>query len=114
MTTTDDMREAVRETYGARAREVASQAPGTRAAGVRSRYYAGADDLPETVVSYGCGNPVAIAGLQPGETVVDLGSGAGLDCFLSAQQVGPTGRVIGVDMTDEMLALAEQNRAKIR
>jgi arsenite methyltransferase len=111
--TTDDVREAVREAYGARAREVAAEAPGARAAGVRSRYYAGADDLPETVVSYGCGNPVAIAGLQPGETVIDLGSGAGLDCFLSAQQVGPTGRVIGVDMTDDMLALAEQNRAKV-
>jgi arsenite methyltransferase len=113
MTTTDDVRDAVRETYGARAREVAAEAPGARAAGVKARYYQGADDLPETVVSYGCGNPVAIAGLQPGETVVDLGSGAGLDCFLSAQQVGPTGRVIGVDMTDEMLALAEQNRAKV-
>lgn len=110
---TDDVRQAVREAYGARAREVAAEAPAARAAGVKARYYAGADDLPETVVSYGCGNPVAIAALQPGETVIDLGSGAGLDCFLSAQQVGPTGRVIGVDMTDEMLALAESNRAKV-
>jgi SAM-dependent methyltransferase len=113
VTTGDDVRDAVREAYGSRARAVASDAPGTRAAGVKSRYYEGAEDLPDTVVSYGCGNPVAIAGLQAGETVLDLGSGAGLDCFLSAQQVGPTGRVIGVDMTDEMLALAEQNRAKV-
>ncbi|MDA0302392.1 MAG: arsenite methyltransferase [Chloroflexi bacterium] len=113
MTTSDDVREAVREAYGSRAREVAAEAPGARAAGAKARYYEGADDMPETVVSYGCGSPVAIAGLQPGETVLDLGSGAGLDCFLSAQQVGPTGRVIGLDMTDDMLALAEQNRAKV-
>lgn len=113
MTSHDEVREAVREAYGTRAREVAAEAPGERAAGVKSRYYQGADDLPETVVSYGCGNPVAIAGLQPGETVLDLGSGAGLDCFLSAQHVGPTGRVIGVDMTDDMLELAERNRVKV-
>ena len=109
----DDIRTAVREAYGARARAVASEAPGDGAAGVRSRFYEDAGGLPATAVSYGCGNPVAIAGLQPGESVLDLGSGAGLDCFLSAQQVGPSGHVIGVDMTDEMLALAEQNRAKI-
>lgn len=113
MTADNEIRQAVRDAYGARAREVASEAPGTQAAGVKSRFYRGAEELPETVVSYGCGNPVAIAGLQPGETVLDLGSGAGLDCFLSAQQVGPAGRVIGVDMTDDMLALAEQNRAKV-
>lgn len=69
--------------------------------------------MPDTVVSYGCGNPTAIAGLTTGETVLDLGSGAGLDCFLSARQVGHEGRVIGVDMTDEMLALAESNRLKL-
>jgi SAM-dependent methyltransferase len=69
--------------------------------------------LPESVVSYGCGNPIAIAGLQAGEVVLDLGSGAGLDCFLAAQRVGPEGRVIGLDMTDEMLALAKQNKAKL-
>jgi len=63
--------------------------------------------MPESVVSYGCGNPLAIAGLQHGEVVLDLGSGAGLDCFLAGQRVGPEGRVIGLDMTDEMLALAE-------
>jgi SAM-dependent methyltransferase len=61
----------------------------------------------------GCGNPQAIAGMQPGETVVDLGSGAGFDCFLAARQVGDAGRVIGIDMTHEMLAKARDNAAKI-
>ena len=61
----------------------------------------------------GCGNPQAIAQMQPGETVVDLGSGAGFDCFLAARQVGPAGQVIGVDMTHEMLAKARQNAARI-
>lgn len=60
----------------------------------------------------GCGNPQAIADLQPGETVLDLGSGAGFDCFLAARGVGSTGRVIGVDMTPEMLARAQENAAK--
>ncbi len=61
----------------------------------------------------GCGNPQAIAAMKPGEVVVDLGSGAGFDCLLAARQVGPKGRVIGVDMTHEMLAKARQNAAKI-
>jgi SAM-dependent methyltransferase len=61
----------------------------------------------------GCGNPQAIAEMQPGETVVDLGSGAGFDCFLAAQQVGDTGRVIGVDMTHEMLKKARDTAARI-
>ena len=61
----------------------------------------------------GCGNPQAIAEMQPGETVVDLGSGAGFDCFLAAQQVGNTGHVIGVDMTHEMLKKARDNAARI-
>ena len=61
----------------------------------------------------GCGNPQAIAAMQPGEVVVDLGSGAGFDCFLAAQQVGDTGRVIGVDMTHEMLKKARDNAARI-
>ena len=63
--------------------------------------------------SRGCGNPQAIAALVPGQTVLDLGSGGGLDCFLAAQQVGPTGYVYGVDMTDEMLTLARRNAASI-
>ncbi len=72
-------------------------------------------DLPASVtdVSLGCGNPTAIAGLKPGETVLDLGSGGGIDCFIAAKKVGPTGRVIGVDMTDSMLALANQNKTKL-
>ncbi len=61
----------------------------------------------------GCGNPQAIAAMRSGETVVDLGSGAGFDCFLAARQVGPTGHVIGVDMTHEMLARARANAAKL-
>ncbi len=60
----------------------------------------------------GCGNPQAIASLKPGETVLDLGSGAGFDCFLAARQVGESGRVIGVDMTPEMLARARENARK--
>ena len=60
----------------------------------------------------GCGNPQAIAALRPGETVLDLGSGAGFDCFLAARQVGPAGTVIGVDMTHEMLARARANAAR--
>ena len=71
--------------------------------------------LPETVTeaSLGCGNPTAIASLQSGETVLDLGSGGGIDCFIAARQVGPTGYVIGLDMTSEMIKLANENKAKI-
>jgi SAM-dependent methyltransferase len=67
--------------------------------------------VPETALraSLGCGNPTALAKLEPGETVLDLGSGGGIDVILSARRVGPTGRVYGLDMTDEMLALAESN-----
>ena len=61
----------------------------------------------------GCGNPTAIGKLKPGETVLDLGSGGGFDCFLAARQVGETGRVIGVDMTPEMLARAKENAGKM-
>lgn len=61
----------------------------------------------------GCGNPQAIAAMRPGETVVDLGSGAGFDCLLAARHVGPTGHVIGVDMTHEMLKKARENAAKL-
>jgi arsenite methyltransferase len=70
--------------------------------------------LPETAVlaSLGCGNPTAVADLHPGENVLDLGSGAGLDVLLSARRVGPTGKAYGLDMTDEMLALALHNKAK--
>jgi SAM-dependent methyltransferase len=70
--------------------------------------------IPEGAnLGLGCGNPQAIAAMKPGEVVLDLGSGAGFDCFLAAQQVGPSGRVIGVDMTHEMLTKARENAAKI-
>lgn len=66
-----------------------------------------------TGLSLGCGDPIALAALQPGQTVLDLGAGGGIDCFLAAQRVGPTGRVIGVDMTPEMVEKARRNKAKI-
>jgi SAM-dependent methyltransferase len=71
-------------------------------------------EVPETAVraSLGCGNPAAVAELREGETVLDLGSGGGLDVLLSARRVGPTGKAYGLDMTDEMLALARENQAK--
>jgi SAM-dependent methyltransferase len=71
-------------------------------------------ELPEQAVlaSLGCGNPTALAELKPGETVLDLGSGGGIDVLLSARRVGPTGKAYGLDMTDEMLALANENKRK--
>ena len=71
-------------------------------------------ELPEAAVlaSLGCGNPIAVAELREGERVLDLGSGGGIDVLLSAKRVGPTGRAIGLDMTDEMLALAQKNAAE--
>jgi SAM-dependent methyltransferase len=73
------------------------------------------DDLPDSVTeaSLGCGNPTAIASLQPGEVVLDLGSGGGIDCFLAAKKVGPSGRVIGLDMTTDMIRLARRNAKKM-
>ena len=72
------------------------------------------EGVPEKAVaaSLGCGNPTALAQLQPGETVLDLGSGGGIDVLLSARRVGPTGKAYGLDMTDEMLALARENQQK--
>lgn len=75
------------------------------------------EDLPDLlqnmeIPTFGCGNPTAIASLRPGETVLDLGSGAGLDVLLAAVKVGPTGRVYGLDMTEEMLSEAERNRRR--
>lgn len=119
-----DIREAIREQYGAVARAgAASQgccapsccAPAQDAGQVSSALgYSDAelDAAPEGAnLGLGCGNPQAIAALSPGEVVLDLGSGAGFDAFLAAQQVGDTGRVIGVDMTPDMLARARDNAA---
>ncbi|MGI8926528.1 MAG: arsenite methyltransferase [Tepidiformaceae bacterium] len=82
-----------------------------------ARLYAGTDtaDLPSTVtdVAFGCGNPTAIEALKPGQVVLDLGSGGGIDCFLAAKVVGPAGKVYGVDMTAEMIALARKNAGKV-
>ena len=74
-----------------------------------------AADLPPEVtgLSLGCGDPVTLAALLPGQTVLDLGSGGGIDCFLAARQVGPTGKVIGVDMTSQMIEKARRNREKL-
>lgn len=71
--------------------------------------------IPQDVLDrfYGCGSPILAAGVQPGETVVDLGSGAGIDVFIAAKLVGPAGKAIGVDMTDAMLAVADENRPKV-
>src|SRR5690242_16366472 len=90
--------------------------PGTPGAKSLEMGYSDAElaAVPEGAnLGLGCGNPQAIAAMRPGEVVLDLGSGAGFDCFLAAQQVGPAGRVIGVDMTHEMLKKARENATKI-
>ena len=106
--------ESVRAHYGERARNADSCCGGGSCDTID--LYADADlsALPSEVAGFtlGCGNPTAIAGLQPGEVVVDFGSGGGLDVLLAARQVGPSGFVYGVDMTDDMLALARRNAAK--
>jgi SAM-dependent methyltransferase len=110
-----DVKEIVREHYGRVAAGGAGCCGGSAEAVAEQIGYSGAElgAVPEGAnLGLGCGNPTAIAELRPGETVVDLGSGAGLDCFLAARRVGPTGRVIGVDMTDEMLARARENAAR--
>lgn len=122
----DAIKTTIRETYGQIARKGGSCcapgccAPGTptaadTAAETAKRLGYSDDDLrtvPEGAnLGLGCGNPQAIAALQPGETVLDLGSGGGLDCFLAGQQVGPQGHVIGVDMTADMVELARGNAA---
>ncbi len=98
--------ESVREYYAKQARS-----EGSCCGGGNDLYPAGLlTTLPDDVASFslGCGNPITVAALRSGETVLDLGSGGGLDCFLAAKQVGVTGRVIGVDMTQEMLERARQ------
>jgi arsenite methyltransferase len=122
---TEEIRERVRERYSATARQVASGAVGC--CGSDSACCSGSGNDPITanlyseeeaaqvpleayLASLGCGNPTALARLNPGETVLDLGSGGGIDVLLSAKRVGPTGFAYGLDMTDEMLELAEKNR----
>jgi arsenite methyltransferase len=122
-TTTDELREQVRRRYAESARSVTE---GTANPGCGGGSCCGGDagkfgealydaeqrgELPEaaTLASLGCGNPTAVAELNAGETVLDLGSGGGIDVILSAKRVGPTGTAYGLDMTDEMLALAQLN-----
>ena len=103
------VREAVRERYGAIARG-GSSCCNSSAIGYSPEEEAAAPEGAN--LGLGCGNPQAIAALRPGEVVVDLGSGAGFDCFLAPRAVGPEGRVIGVDMTPDMLTRARANAAK--
>jgi len=131
LTESDAIREAVRERYARAARATASDAccgdsseggccgssPDARVEpGFGSELYASDDQaqLPQTALlaSLGCGNPTAVADLREGETVLDLGSGGGIDVLLSARRVGPSGRAYGLDMTDEMLELARRNAAE--
>jgi len=120
-----DVKNVVREKYGEaalRARGGKSACCGTAPSSasccdpITSNLYdeAQAGGVPDTALnaSLGCGNPTALAQLEPGETVLDLGSGGGIDVLLSARRVGPKGKAYGLDMTDEMLALAEENKRK--
>ena len=120
-----ELKETVREKYGEAALRVksgGSSCCGASAAldgscdPITSNLYDASqtDTLPEAAVlaSLGCGNPTALAELKPGETVLDLGSGGGIDVLLSARRVGPAGKAYGLDMTDEMLALARENQRK--
>ena len=106
--------EEVRQRYAASALQaVAGDAACCGEEGIGAELYSALerDELPDAAVlaSLGCGNPTAVAELREGERVLDLGSGGGIDVLLSAKRVGPTGRAIGLDMTDEMLALAQRN-----
>ncbi|HUT16309.1 MAG TPA: arsenite methyltransferase [Anaerolineae bacterium] len=95
----------------------APSGPANEMTDTATRFYSDQElaDLPESVtnVSLGCGNPTAIAEINPGEVVLDLGSGGGIDCFLAAKKVGPEGRVIGLDMTPDMIKLARRNARKM-
>src|SRR2546425_10137344 len=120
-----EIKKIVKEKYGKAALKVTS-AGGSSSCGsassrgecdpITSNLYTDAEthDLPveATAASLGCGNPTALAQLEPGETVLDLGSGGGIDVLLSARRVGPAGKAYGLDMTDEMLALARENQRK--
>src|SRR5512135_2441881 len=117
----NDVKEVVRDRYGRAARQAAAGTAGCCGSGIgatgrdpiTSDLYAPGEKalLPAAAVSasLGCGNPTALVALEAGQTVLDLGSGGGIDVLLSARRVGPEGRVYGLDMTDEMLALAREN-----
>lgn len=122
----ESIKDVVREKYGAAAERV-RQGGGSSCCGAAAALPARVDpittdlydaaqtgDVPELAfaASLGCGNPTALAELSPGETVLDLGSGGGIDVLLSARRVGPTGTAYGLDMTDEMLALAMENKRR--
>jgi ubiquinone/menaquinone biosynthesis C-methylase UbiE len=117
-----DIRDAVQKKYGEAARSVRSGGASCCGGGASCDDPITADlypdsqaaGLPENAVlaSLGCGNPTALASLAPGEVVLDLGSGGGIDVLLSARRVGPAGKAYGLDMTDDMLALARENQAK--
>src|ERR1700747_3597011 len=124
---TQNIKDVVQEKYGAAAKRAASgqgsSCCGTSAASsiegcdpITSNLYGEGEisAVPEMALraSLGCGNPTALAKLEPGETVLDLGSGGGIDVLLSARRVGPTGKAFGLDMTEEMLALARENKRK--
>jgi SAM-dependent methyltransferase len=122
---TNNIKEAVKEKYGQAALRViqgGSSCCGTAPTAdpcpdaISSNLYDGnqTSQIPEEALraSLGCGNPTTLAELKPGETVLDLGSGGGIDVLLSARRVGPTGKAYGLDMTDEMLALARENQRK--
>jgi arsenite methyltransferase len=123
---TSNVKEIVREKYGQAALRVKSEAGNCCCSSpstleevcdpITSNLYDSKqkDEVPDTAIkaSLGCGNPTALAELKPGETVLDLGSGGGIDVLLSARRVGATGKAYGLDMTDEMLALAEENKRK--
>ncbi|MFN2316465.1 MAG: arsenite methyltransferase [Gemmatimonadales bacterium] len=122
-TTEQAIREEVRARYAKTALEVSTGGGsccgggcGTATDPISSNLYDAAEqaELPDTAVlaSLGCGNPTALAELNPGEVVLDLGSGGGIDVLLSAKRVGPTGKAYGLDMTDEMLELARANQVK--
>ncbi|MBP2643209.1 MAG: ubiE 5 [Firmicutes bacterium] len=108
----EDVREQVRQRYA----EVIKTKSGCCANTTTNNLYqpTEVEDLPQNLLatSLGCGNPTALGNLYPGETVLDLGSGAGLDVLLSAKRVGPSGKAYGLDMTDEMLAEANANKEK--
>jgi len=123
MATEQEIKEFVKQRYGEVARQVSEQAAtsccGAEAVtkdAVSDRIYTpeelGEVPLEAALASAGCGNPVLLAELHPGEVVLDLGSGGGIDVLLSARRVGPAGKAYGLDMTDEMLELARQNQKK--